>query len=107
MRRFGIAATTGLVAATLAVAPALAADLPQVRVKVIGNYSTVQHVAKVEQEFWNEIVPEMSNNMVSASYNHQDVMGIKDFQVLRAHQARSHRLRRQRHQQDGGRRPHL
>ena len=83
MRRFGIAATAGLAAAALAVAPAIAADLPQIQVKVIGAYSTVQHSAKVEQEFWNKIVPEMSNNMVSANYNHQDIMGIKDFQVLR------------------------
>ena len=83
MRRFGIAATAGLAAAALAVGPAIAADLPQVQVKVIGAYSTVQHSAKVEQEFWNKIVPEMSNNMVSANYNHQDIMGIKDFQVLR------------------------
>ena len=83
MKRFGIGALAALAAAALTTPPAAAADLPKLRVKVIGNYSTVQHVAKVEQEFWNEIVPEMSSNMVSAHYNHQDVMGIKDFQVLR------------------------
>lgn len=60
-----------------------AADLPPTHVKVIGNYSTVAHVAKVEQEFWGKIVPEMSNGKVTSDYNHQDVMGIKDFQVLR------------------------
>ena len=83
MKRFGLATLAGATAALLAAVPAAAADLPNVQVKVIGNYSTVVHVAKVEQEFWGEIVPEMSNNMVSANYNHQDVMGIKDFQVLR------------------------
>ena len=88
MRRLTISVLTTLasaavVAAPLVAAPAAAADLPEVRVKVIGNYSTVQHVAKVEQEFWNKIVPEMSNNKVSADYVHQDLMGIKDFQVLR------------------------
>lgn len=60
-----------------------AADLPKTHVKVIGNYSTVAHVAKVEQEFWSKIVPEMSNGQVTADYNHQDIMGVKDFQVLR------------------------
>jgi len=83
MRRLITTALTTVVAAAVVAVPAAAADLPDVRVKVIGAYSTVQHSAKVEQEFWNEIVPEMSNNKVSAEYNHQDIMGIKDFQVLR------------------------
>ena len=54
-------------------APAAAGDLPEVKVKVIGNYSTVRHAAEPEQEFWNEIVPEMSNGMVTADYIHQDL----------------------------------
>ena len=83
MRRLITTALASAVAAAVGAVPAVAADLPEVRVKVIGAYSTVQHSAKVEQEFWNEIVPKMSNNMVSADYNHQDIMGIKDFQVLR------------------------
>ena len=83
MKRLVTTALTTLVAAAVVAVPATAADLPSVRVKVIGAYSTVQHSAKVEQEFWNEIVPEMSDNKVSADYNHQDIMGIKDFQVLR------------------------
>ena len=83
MRRLALSALTTLVSAALVAGPAASADLPDLHVKVIGNYSTVQHVAKVEQEFWNEIVPEMSGGKVSANYNHQDVMGIKDFQVLR------------------------
>ena len=83
MRRLAISALTTLASAALVATTATAADMPNVRVKVIGAYSTVQHSAKVEQEFWNEIVPEMSNNKVSAEYNHQDIMGIKDFQVLR------------------------
>lgn len=83
MRRLALSALTTLASAALAAGPAVAADLPEIHVKVIGNYSTVQHVAKVEQEFWNETVPAMSGGKVSARYNHQDVMGIKDFQVLR------------------------
>ena len=83
MRRLVTTALTTVVAAAVVAVPAAAADLPDLQVKVIGAYSTVQHSAKVEQEFWNEIVPEMSNNKVSSEYNHQDIMGIKDFQVLR------------------------
>ena len=83
MRRLVITALTTVVAAAVVAVPVAAAELPDLQVKVIGAYSTVQHSAKVEQEFWNEIVPEMSNNKVSSEYNHQDIMGIKDFQVLR------------------------
>ena len=83
MRRLTISALAALASGALVAAPAAAGDLPEAKVKVIGNYSTVRHVAEVEQEFWNKIVPEMSNNKVTADYVHQDQMGIKDFQVLR------------------------
>ena len=84
MRRLASSASAGLVAGAMVAVPALAAHLPEVNVTVIGNSSTVQHVAKVEQEFWAKIVPEMSNDKVSANYFHQDFMGGKDFRVLRS-----------------------
>lgn len=80
MRTLRMSVTAAAIALPMA---ATAADLPKTHVKVIGNYSTVAHVAKVEQEFWSKIVPEMSGGQVTADYNHQDVMGVKDFQVLR------------------------
>lgn len=83
MRRLTISALATLVSAALVAAPAAAGDLPEVKVKVIGNYSTVRHAAEPELEFWNEIVPEMSDNQVTADYIHQDLVGTKDFQMLR------------------------
>jgi len=83
MKRLTISALAALASAALAAAPAVAGDLPEVKVKVIGNYSTVQHAAEPEQEFWNKIVPEMSDNKVTADYIHQDQVGTKDFQMLR------------------------
>ncbi len=83
MQRNHIAIITTASALAVAAGTAFAAELPATHVKVIGNYSTVAHVAVVEREFWGEIVPKMSNGKVTSDYNHQDVMGIKDFQVLR------------------------
>ena len=83
MRRLTISALAALASAALVATPAAAGDLPEVKVKVIGNYSTVRHAAEPEQEFWNEIVPEMSNGKVTADYIHQDLVGTKDFQMLR------------------------
>ena len=83
MRRLAISALAALASAALVAAPAVAGELPEVKVKVIGNYSTVRHAAEPEKEFWNEIVPEMSNNRVSADYIPQDQVGTKDFQMLR------------------------
>ena len=83
MRKRNLSVITAVMLGLSTATVAIAADLPETRVKVIGTYSTVPHGAWVEQEFWHEIVPKMSNGKVSADYNHQDVMGIKDFQVLR------------------------
>lgn len=83
MRRLAISALAALASAAIVAIPAAAGDLPEVKVKVIGNYSTVRHAAEPEQEFWNEIVPEMSNGKVTADYIHQDLVGTKDFQMLR------------------------
>ncbi len=63
--------------------PASAQELTKTHVKVIGNYSTVVHVAKVEQKFWGETIPKMGKGRITSDYAHQDLMGIKDFQVLR------------------------
>jgi TRAP-type C4-dicarboxylate transport system substrate-binding protein len=65
------------------VAGAVAEELTKTHVKVIGNYSTVAHVAKVEQNFWGKIIPEMGKGQITSDYAHQDLMGVKDFQVLR------------------------
>ncbi len=74
-----ILAAAALTASTLASAQ----ELTKTHVKVIGNYSTVVHVAKVEQKFWSKIIPEMGKGRITSDYAHQDLMGVKDFQVLR------------------------
>ena len=70
-------------ASALALSSASAQNLPKTHVKVIGNSSTVRHAVVPEKKFWGTTVPEMSKGMVSADYNHGDLMGIKGFQMLR------------------------
>lgn len=67
----------------------LAADteLPATKVKVIGNYSTVIQTKLVEKPFWTETVGKLSNGRISVEYEAQDVLGIKDFSMLRLTQA--------------------
>ncbi len=87
MRRTTIRAT-GRVALTvgvavLALSGASAQDLPKTHVKVIGNYTTVRHAVEPERKFWGKTVPEMGEGQITSDYNNADLMGIKDFQMLR------------------------
>ncbi len=83
MRQRNLAIAAAVTAGLFAAGTAFAAELTKTHVKVIGNYSTVVHVAKVEKKFWGETVPDLGKGRITSDYNHQDVMGVKDFQVLR------------------------
>ena len=83
MRTFRLFSSLLAAAALAASAPASAQELTKTHVKVIGNYSTVAHVAEVEQRFWGKTVPKMGKGRITSDYAHQDLMGVKDFQVLR------------------------
>ena len=82
---------TSLAAAAViaAAAPlaAEAADLPKVNIKVVGNYSNLLQTKEVEKPFWTEMLAKDSNGQITADYNNQDILGIKDFSLLRLTQA--------------------
>ncbi|MCB1714994.1 MAG: TRAP transporter substrate-binding protein [Candidatus Competibacteraceae bacterium] len=67
--------------------PAGAAELPETKVKVVGNYSTLLQTKEVEIPFWTQKIAEDSGGRVTADYNNQDILGIKDFSLLRLTQA--------------------
>jgi len=66
---------------------AAAADLPETKIKVVGNYSTVIQTKNVEKPFWTETIGKKSNGKIIVEYEAQDVLGIKDFSMLRLTQA--------------------
>jgi TRAP-type C4-dicarboxylate transport system substrate-binding protein len=81
-------------AATLAAAliggvaySAAAADLPETHIKVVGQYSTVIQTKKVEEPFWTKTIEEKSGGKIKVDYQPQDILGIKDFSMLRLTQA--------------------
>ncbi len=77
-------AATGLLAAATAVN---AAELPKITIKVVGNYSNLLQTKEVEKPFWTEMLAKDSNGQITADYNNQDILGIKDFSLLRLTQA--------------------
>jgi TRAP-type C4-dicarboxylate transport system substrate-binding protein len=82
--RIPILATTIALLVTL---PTTAEDLPATHVKVVGNYSTIIQTKQVEVPFWTQKISKDSGGRVTADYNSQDVLGVKDFQLLRLTQA--------------------
>lgn len=79
--------TAALTALLLAATAAQAAELPKTTIKVLGNYSHLLQTKEVEKPFWTEMLPKDSNGQVTADYNNQDILGIKDFSLLRLTQA--------------------
>jgi TRAP-type transport system periplasmic protein len=78
-----VAATALFTAAVAAHLPASAAELPKTSVKVIGNYSNLLQTKEVEKPFWTIKIEKDSNGRITADYNNQDILGIKDFSLLR------------------------
>src|SRR3546814_7165174 len=82
--------TTLAAAAVLAAAVPLvaqAAELPEITIKVVGNYSNLLQTKEVEKPFWTEMLAKDSDGRITADYNTQDILGIKDFSLLRLTQA--------------------
>src|SRR3546814_7717003 len=74
--------TTLAAAAVLAAAVPLvaqAAELPEITIKVVGNYSNLLQTKEVEKPFWTEMLAKDSDGRITADYNTQDILGIKDF----------------------------
>jgi len=87
MNMRGMLAVCAAAAIAGAAGAAAAEDLPKLNVKVVGNYSTVIQTPKAEVPFWTKQIPENSNGQITADYNQQDILGVKDFQVLRLTQS--------------------
>ena len=83
MRRVINRTCLAIAAGILSVSVASAQDIPKTHVKVVGGPSTVRHLWVPEKAYWGKMVPEMSGGQITADYNHANVMGIKDFQMLR------------------------
>lgn len=66
---------------------ALAQELPETEIRVIGNFSTQVQVQKVEKPFWTEEIPQESGGSITVTYNNYDVMGIKEQQMIRLSEA--------------------
>lgn len=81
MNRWNKALAPALAASLLA-APALGADLPQTKVKVIGYFSNLAQTKLVERPFWTEKIEKDSGGKITADYNNMDVLGVNDFQIL-------------------------
>ena len=62
---------------------ALAADLPETQVNVIGYFSNLAQTQQVEKPFWTQHIPEASNGKITVDYNNMDVLGVNDFSILR------------------------
>jgi len=77
--------TTAFALATvlLASTAASAAELPSVKVKVIGNHSNLMQTKLVEMPFWTQTITKESGGKVTADYNNQNVLGLDEFQLLR------------------------
>ena len=76
-------AAFGLAAALLASTAATAAELPTLKVKVIGNHSNLMQTKMVEAPFWTEKLGKNSGGKITADYNNQNVLGLDEFQLLR------------------------
>lgn len=61
---------------------AVAQDLPQTTIRVIGNFSSGVQTQKVEKPFWTQEIPKDSNGKIKVQYSNYDVMGIKENQML-------------------------
>jgi TRAP-type transport system periplasmic protein len=83
--RWKIAAAVAALITTSA--GAQAAELPKLTVKVVGNYSNLLQTKEVEKPFWTKKIEKDSNGRITADYNNQDILGIKDFSLLRLTQA--------------------
>lgn len=79
IKRTSLAVVAGIFSVNLAVA----ADLPKTHVKVVGAPSTVRHLVEPEKKYWLETVPKASEGQITSDYNNANIMGIKDFQMLR------------------------
>ena len=75
--------TAALVLCAAISGPAVAQDLPETSVNVIGYFSTLAQTQKVEKPFWTEQIGAESNGAVSVDYNNMDVLGVSDFSILR------------------------
>ncbi|MEO9341038.1 TRAP transporter substrate-binding protein [Mesorhizobium sp. SB112] len=62
---------------------AMAQELPETTLRVMGNFSSGVQTQKVEKPFWTQDIPTRSNGKITVEYNNYDVMGIKEQQLLR------------------------
>jgi len=70
-------------AGILAGSAAVAEDLPDTRIKVIGNHNNLMQTKLVEAPFWTEKLTKDSGGKITVDYNNQNVLGLDEFQILR------------------------
>ncbi|WP_421928623.1 TRAP transporter substrate-binding protein [Neoaquamicrobium sediminum] len=70
------------VAASLAATAALAQDLPETTINVVGNLSITTQSQQLEQPFWNEGIAEASGGRITANFRPWNEMGLKGPEVF-------------------------
>ncbi|MEZ5936455.1 MAG: TRAP transporter substrate-binding protein [Alphaproteobacteria bacterium] len=76
---------TAMAVLTLAVAAgnALAQDIPETELNVVGSISSLSQYKDFEVPFWSETIPEASGGKVTATLSGFDELGLKGGEVLR------------------------
>ncbi len=72
-----------LAATALFAQSALAADIPETELTVVGGLSNLTAYKDVEKPFWTEKIPELSDDKISVSIKGFNDMGLKGPEVLR------------------------
>lgn len=62
---------------------AIAEEMPETTLQVLGGYSTLVQTKNVEKPFWQEEIPKDSNGKIKVEYNNYDAMGLEEQQILR------------------------
>lgn len=73
----------GALVAVAVAGSAMAQQLPETKVNVIGYFSNLAQTQNVEKPFWTEQIPEAANGQITVDYNNLDVLGVNDFSILR------------------------
>ncbi|MBM3491685.1 MAG: TRAP transporter substrate-binding protein [Alphaproteobacteria bacterium] len=73
----------GLLATSLAAAPAAAQDVQAKQFKVVGSWGNLTNYNNVEKPFWNKTIVDASGGKITANITPLTELGLKGFEVLR------------------------
>lgn len=83
MRKTVLAIAAAAFAASVAAAPASAADYGKKEFKVVGTWGNLSHWKKRESVFWQKTLPEASGGALTANAKPYTELGLSGFEVVR------------------------